>query len=833
MMLPPWIMLLLCCLWQALAVPLAAVHAVDRPPSIHSIEDAEGVEDPRTLTRSADHWRDHGQPELARALYEKAQSLEELQKYMSMRPYVREALLLEHLGRHEESAALWRQGWDEENGDDDVLMTILALRIDSEHPERSALVDEALAHVRGLVEVAKSGGQALIYHTSKGAPRYLQPIADEDALQAFKDARGGRLSYCYIDRLDLSEVAQEDMPDDIFLNRCVVGSIRISDRDVNDFKMKAIVFGDVDLGKTWSGAVNASAAIPGSRFDTLMIRESVILGRANFQEVQVRGRIAYWVLSSFEGLADFRDTEIQGMADYRFSVFAGGANFKNALYTDQVYLGHTRYLAETTFRGMFSEQMVYLNSVHFEQGAVFDQCEWARDVTFENGRFEGPVSFRNTEVGGRLNMSRTIFQDVLQMKEMQVGGMDFIGAWLQAPASFVDVVFSGKVRFSLDDITRAHHLDDPSPLLSLYRQWQGDKDQEEPITTRSSYGVEAVDDLIARIDSDISFANSVFEGFCIFERVSFGTAAEPGSAEFYNTQFQGETHFERTIWHSAADFSTIFSNELSFNEATFHRSLIFDDANVAGRLTLTDAHFTRGADISLYGAEIESLQISREQLLDTDGDGWFSEGHRLFYERCADGDTSEAVLADIRMRRLLRSHDLDQTALRRACHDRAIDEFVSLKSSFGDRAMTAEEDWAYWWIKHTELMEARRGLLGFREAVVAWVVGWPIFELAFGWGVRLGNLAWTLIITTVVFAWIYRVFCPDTIVVYRGDDVPLRDIPWHGLIYISLQTIGAFNTGWDFGEDDWRFQYLNTLETFLGIIILTFFVGAYTRIILA
>ena len=45
--------------------------------------------------------------------------------------------------------------------------------------------------------------------------------------------------------------------------------------------------------------------------------------------------------------------------------------------------------------------------------------------------------------------------------------------------------------------------------------------------------------------------------------------------------------------------------------------------------------------------------------------------------------------------------------------------------------------------------------------------------------------------------------------------------------------LGAFNTGWDFGEDNSRFQYLNTLETFLGYIILTFFVGAYTRMVLA
>ena len=61
----------------------------------------------------------------------------------------------------------------------------------------------------------------------------------------------------------------------------------------------------------------------------------------------------------------------------------------------------------------------------------------------------------------------------------------------------------------------------------------------------------------------------------------------------------------------------------------------------------------------------------------------------------------------------------------------------------------------------------------------------------------------------------------------------MRTIPWEGLVYISLQTLGAFNTGLDFGEDDWRFQYLNTFQTYLGYIILTFFVGAYTRMILA
>lgn len=537
----------------------------------------------------------------------------------------------------------------------------------------------------------------------------------------------------------------------------------------------------------------------------------------------MHGRNAYFALSAFEGGADFRDTQFDGVADFRFSVFGGGANFKGSVMRDAVYFGGSRYLADTTFRGMYSEQDVYFNSTTFERAAAFDKCEWTRGATFEDSTFRGPVSFNASTMGGRLNMSRTVFSDALSVKEMQLDGMDFMGAWLQQDARFVDVRFRGKVRFSLDDITRSENLADPTPLLSLYRDYQGDRDAEEPLTGQSSYGVEHVDDLIARVDGNLSFANSVFTGFCIFERVRFGQPGKPSRADFYNTQFGGETHFERTEWHSDADFTTIFANELSLNEAVFHHSLILDDANVRGRVTLTDARFSEGANLSFYGAEMASFQVAQDHILEAGGD------HRLFYEQCALNGPDRS---DVRIQRLERSGQARPDGeLQAICYDRLIDEFVSLKQSFGDRAMTTLEDWAYWWIKHHEMMmEFRHGGL---KGILWTLIAWPIFELSFGWGVRLGNLALCCAVVTVLFAGLYRWFCPNTIVQYDGEDVALKTVPWNGLIYISLQSLGAFNTGWDFGEDDARFQYLNTIETFLGIIILTFFVGAYTRMILA
>jgi len=810
-------------LWCTLA-GVGGAHASAgkvRPPPVSSLEAAADVDDPRALRRAARHWLDAGDMDLARGLFERALDREELLHYAKLRSSHREALILEAMGQHEAAARQWRTSFGE-----DLQTSILLLRMASSHPDREGLVVEAIDEVRSRVARAKAGEKVQTYTTSKGAPRYLTVIPDDEAVSTLLKSKG-RLSYCYIENLDLSADAAPEMPPVVALNRCIVGNIRIPDREFEKLQLKVIVLGELSVGKTWAGAVNKSATIGASQVQDIMVRESVVLGDANFQDLHSSGRIAYFVLSSFEGAADFRDTRIDGMADFRFSVFRQGANLKGARLLSDVYFGHSRYIGPASFRGMYSEQDLYFDSTVFEDTASFDKCEWVRGATFENSRFAGPVSFNSTKMGGRLNMSRAVFENTLTVKEMELAGMDLIGSELRADASFVDVSFQGKVRFSLDDVTRARHLGDPTPLLSLYRDYQGDKDAPEPLTTQSSYGVEHVDDLVARVDGNLSFANSVFRGFVIFERVQFGQPGMARVAQFYNTQFGGETHFERTTWHAVADFTTIFANELSLNEATFHHSLILDDANITGRATLTDAVFAEDADLSFYGAEISTFQIDQGHIDPIEGKGH----HRLFYERCAIDD--DLPRGDIRLSRLLRGQeDLPDDALRQICYDRVIDEFVGLKQSFGDRAMTDAEDWSYWWIKHHELMkDLRHGSL--YERVKGVIIGWLVFELSFGWGVRLGNLGICVLAITVLFAVLYRVFCPETIVQYKGDDVPMREIPWEGLIYISLQTLGAFNTGWDFGEDDWRFQYLNTLQTYLGYIILTFFVGAYTRMILA
>ena len=808
------------------APPVPSSGQSERPITIQKVEDAETVRDPRALRRAADWHKGKGNLELARALYERATDADELSIYLRYGKIVREALVLEHLGDFEAAEVQWRQ-----NADRDIRYTVIALRIASIHPERDALVAELVDRVRSMGARAKAGERDVtIYVTSKGEKRNLEYVPDDQVLPRLLAVAAGdeskKLRYCYIDKVDFTGVAPATLPHRIQFSECIIGEVKIPDLEVGQFVISGFVVGDFDVGKSWTGDVNKSKTLPGSRFSEITTRETVFLGKANFQDVHVTGRKAAFPLTVFEGGADFRGAIIPAAADFRFSVFGANANFKQARLQNLGYFGSARFRKETTFTGLFSERELFFNSAIFEGPVHFDECEWLRSATFEDARFGAPVTFTATRIRGRLNMSRAVFSSDLEMKEVAFGGMDLLGAELQGDARFADARFEGKVRFSLDDVTRSRYLDNPDPLLSLYRDYQGDEDAEEPLTRRSSYGVEHVDDLIAQVRGNLSLANSVFTGFLIFERVTFGSEGKDTLAEFYNTQFGGETHFERTDWHSAADFTTIYGNELALNEATFHRTLVLDDANVPGRITMTDATFTDHATMSFYGAQIGTFQVDRGQIEDE-----ASGAHRLWYEQCAHGEIAKPA-DDLRIRRqFLAGTTPDEETIRSMCYDRVQDEYVSLKQSFGDRAMTSDEDWAYWWIKHLETFAylEHGGIAG----ILAFPLRYGLFELAFGWGVRLGNLGVTALLVCIVFAFIYRTWCGDTIMSYDGDNVAYKDIPWWGMLYISLQSLGSFNTGWDFGASSARFKYLNTLHTFIGLIILTFFVGAYTRMILA
>ena len=184
--------------------------------------------------------------------------------------------------------------------------------------------------------------------------------------------------------------------------------------------------------------------------------------------------------------------------------------------------------------------------------------------------------------------SRARVLGTLNITQVEGTDLDALGIEVLGDTAVTDSVFTGNVRFALDSLKRRQHLDDPAPLHTLYKRYQGDVDADEDLTSGSQYGVTHVDDLTATLHGGVSFANSIFQKFVSFEGVRFGHD-DHGATSFYNTQFYGEAHFERTVFYGPADFRTISGNELAFNDATFHDTWMLEDANVPGRLTASGA----------------------------------------------------------------------------------------------------------------------------------------------------------------------------------------------------------------------------------------------------
>ncbi len=811
----------------------AATHAPAEPRQrvvdmVKTAEDIENIEDPLILDEAGRHYLKAGDEALAQKLFETVVTRDEINLYTNFAgtPFG-EAIIMEKMGQLEKSRAKWREMIEL-----NVLDTYFFMRHYSTDNQKEMLLTEAVEHIKKVVADSKAGKDPRIYTTRKGAKRALKTITMEEAMASFE--KGERLRYVYIDELDLTGKTFDKR---VGCVRCVAGSIKGWDASFNEqFDFVGIVLGDVHLGKKWKGEVNKSASLPGSTFNRLYLNKMLILGNLNLDSVKVTGRVANLPLTIIEGDVNMRNAEFKGVAEFRFTHVTGALDAKGAEFFSSSYFGHTHFGGINFARVVAHENPVYFNSATFAGPANFEKCEFYRGATFEAAHFDEDVTLRQSRIRARLNFSRAIFRKNLTFSQIELTDLDFLGSVIEGEANFGDSVFSGSVRFALDGLTRRLHLQDANPLHKLYKQYQGDDDADKDLTFKGQYGVVHVDDLTAKLRGNVSFANTIFQKFVNFEGVQFGSAGKNQLASFFNTQFYGEAHFERTVFNATADFRTIFGNEVAFNQASFRDTWMLDDANVPGRLSMSGARLEGEATISFYGARIASFGITFAQLIDD-----AKKRHRLFHERCVltEGKLSDTLLADPRLvdaswdaineREITDPAEVLDRA-RRMCIDRAIGEFVMMKDSFSKRGMGDENDWAYWHLRHYK--NSRTIAFGGASGKVIGALTWVIFEKGFGWGVRLSNLLGTGLVVVLVFVLLLRLFCADMLVDWDNETIKFRDLPLYAMFMVSFHSFLGRARDWKSKVSPGTFKVLYTTEMIIGIILITFFIGAYTRMVL-
>jgi uncharacterized protein YjbI with pentapeptide repeats len=807
-----WAMLGLAVLLLLMRARPAAPPPATPPPPPATTPDDPDAHDPRRLEELAEAALLRGDVEAARATFTRAIAAWEALRYVDLREGLRQALVEERVGATAEAAERYRAAMA-----DDTLRVLQTLRILSVHPDRDLLVAEALTRVRDAVAATAAGGQAHLYVTSRGEPRPLVRMTQEELLALAE--RGETARYCWIEALDLP--ADAVLPETLQLDRCVIGSLRASGASFHRLILtKSIVLGDTDLGQRFEGEANRSRTLPASTFDDLFLRDTVFVGRANFKAITVRGGRAWFPFAVFESSADLRAADLRGRTDLRFASFGADVSFRRARLGDTAWLGGARFRRALNFSGVTAERNIYLNSTRFESSATFEECEWRRDATFEDATFEDAVVLSHVRVDGWLNLSRARFFGATSVSRLQATDLDALGARFAGPTRLDDATISRRARFSPGHLA---HQADAATLMREYRLYQGDEDADEPLVTGHSYGVRGADDLIARFESSVSFTNTVFGAFTVFEGVTFGLPGQEGVASFYNAQLLGESHLEHTTWHLVADFSTIFGYELALNDARFERALILDDANVPGRVNLAGATFADEATLSFDVAEINAFEIDPEQV------AGIHTPHRLFYSLCADGQIDRS---DLRIQRLAATGVTETDALRAACHASVTNELTLLRGTWSDGSMTAEADEAWWWLRHYDndrLIESGSPL----ERLYGVVVGWLLFEVALGWGVELENLSLTVVVLVLLWAGLYRTLCRDVQITFFGQETTIGQLPFTSLVFVSLACFLLADYGLELDSDDRRVRALIAAENVAGVLMVTFFVGAYTRLILA
>ncbi len=803
--------------------PAQAVAADERPPMVMAEEQLEEVEDPAILYRAGEWHLARGNAELARKCFEAGLKHEELNKYINFE--IRDAfraLLHERMGEADLAAQAWQEGIQ-----NDLHYTYMFCRLLSLDPGKEALLESMRAELTARIEQVKAGEEVHWYTTKKGKSRKLSVLTQEELIAEANasDKSTKKFRYVYIPELDLAQLPPEW---DLVINRSVIGSLRgYGAERTGTLGITGFIVDECHLGKKWKGRVNLSSSIPPAKLGQVFLMELVVLADAHMEGIQFQGRNASFVFSVFEAEADFSAVNVGQTADFRYTSFHRGANFRRSVFDGPAHFGHSAYGADADFSAtVCSTRRAWFNSTRFDGSAVFEKVDWRQGGTFEDSHFAEELVLSRGRFGARMNLSRARLDGGLGARELVSHGMDFFGAQIGGTSDFTDSVFDGHVRFSPDEVTYREFAGRLDELHKLYKVYQGDEDATEDLTTKTAYGVESIDDLTASIPGDVTFANVMFAEFCQFQRVVFGEPGGEGTADFYNAQFRGETHFERAVFHTDADFTTIFANELGLNDAVFHRRVMLDDANVPGRVTMGGATFLGDADLSLYGAQISRFHISKDQLFEE------RKGkHRLFYERCAQGRV-ENVEQDPRIDRALASTPPGQEPpdVVDLCYERLCEDFNVLGNAFAERGIPPDEDWAYWYGKHHETMHAL-----WHGGVVERIQGfgrWFLFELMFGWGVKLQNLLFACIFVVFAFGFLYKWACPEAHVEFNGFETQVKHLTYRQAFFLSMMSLLSMDIGWDIGRNRY-FRWLNVLEVLFGVIILTFFVGAYTRLVLA
>ncbi len=492
----------------------------------------------------------------------------------------------------------------------------------------------------------------------------------------------------------------------------------------------------------------------------------------------------------FQGKSLFGGTQFKEVASFKGTSFQKEAIFQEAYFYEQAFFWKTNFSSDVSFRGST-----------FGLEGHFDHSQFFHNVSFECAKFlEKEGSFNNILIYGNLNFAESYFQGYLAFRKAIVHGeVDFKRSKFDGEADFQDAQFKSKVSFrNATFTTKVSFLHTIfSGLASFLATKFSEADflnaqfHDEALfnfdrNTRASLN-EA--DTTASFSGFANFMNVRFHKRAVFEEVVFEK-----SATFANSFFGEQASFMNTKFQGPTTFNNVYCNqELSAIQASFSE-ITFDYANINRRLDLSEAKFEA---ISFYKASLDLIVVECFQIR-----------KKLLNERPSTPH-----------------------------YDRVKEEYLILKESFQQRGLAEEEDWAYRKFRQMKrkaisqkswariLRKNKEGSIV--KAIARLFVN--LIERIFvdrgtGYGTQPLNIGIVAISVILLFGYIYSNFPEEFNIQQQGIALKFSQA-----IYLSFSTFTTMGLNDLQPKLDSPLCYATGIEAFLGIFIMTLFVGTFTR----
>lgn len=568
-----------------------------------------------------------------------------------------------------------------------------------------------------------------------------------------------------------------------------ISKIEICDREIS---------GPVHITECQIGQLNlVGTTITGpATFDDNIFLDNVIAGWENTHAktgVTVFQGPAAFNHNVFQGKAIFGGTKFQSIACFQRSTFRQKAIFHDAFFQEQAFFGQVTFQKETSFRNAtfsgeghfdtteFEEDVTFETAKFLEQEVAFNHIVAYGSINFLESQFHGYVSFRKAIIHGEVDFKRAEFHQGADFQDTQFKSkISFRSSKILAPISFLHTIFSGLASFLSTQFQDASFLN-----AQFYDEALFNYDRN---TRASLSGASTAAHFTGRAD----FTNTRFVKRAIFEQIVFEK-----SVVFANAYFGEQASFIETKFQGPACFNGVYCNqELSAISAEFGE-ITLDHANINRRIDLSDAKFQA---ISFYKASVDLVLVEQTQI------------------RC----------------KLINERPGNQY------YDRAQEEYSILKESFQQRGLAEEEDWAYrkfremkrkattQTAKNRILRKNKDGsLLKAISRLFSNFFERVLVDRGTGYGTQPLNIAIVALFMIALFGYIYSQFPEEFIIDEPG--VTHTQVTLAQAIYFSFATFTTMGLNNIQPKLDSPICYCTGIEAFLGIFIMTLFVGTYTR----